>query len=432
MTDRLLLVDPPYVSDFLRQTIARHRLPLVLTEAARSLGFEPGPHTVDEADALRRARDLGDTGERPRVYTVSESSIGWIARNLAETDLPATIDLFKDKVKFRRLIAGMYPEFRFREIGLGELDDLDRHWDRLRAEGTLPLPFVIKPAVGFFSMGVHKVADRGQWRRTLETIHAETDALAGLYPAEVLRTTSFIIEEVIEGEELAVDAYYDDEGEPVVLSLWRHAFSSEADTGDRLYTTSKEIVETYLEEVTAHLAEIGALTGSKAGVRDLPVHVELRRSADGTIAPIEVNPVRFGGWCSTADMAFHAYGFNPYVAYLEHQRPAWEEILNGDRGGLGPMDGNLYSIVVLDNTTGFDHRQVERFDYDRLLTRFAKPIELRRVDHRRYPFFGFVFVETPHDQADELEQILHADLADLITPDLNTPNSLDPSSPLKG
>ena len=62
---------------------------------------------------------------------------------------------FKDKVAFRELVADLYPDYRYFGFTLAEL----RTFDPLR----LRAPFVVKPAVGFFSMGVHVVdsAERG-------------------------------------------------------------------------------------------------------------------------------------------------------------------------------------------------------------------------------------------------------------------------------
>ena len=35
------------------------------------------------------------------------------------------------------------------------------------------------------------------------------------------------------------------------------------------------------------------------------------------IFPIEINPLRFGGWCTTADLLGVAIGYNAYEYYLE-------------------------------------------------------------------------------------------------------------------
>ncbi|RKX82624.1 MAG: ATP-grasp domain-containing protein, partial [Spirochaetes bacterium] len=74
----------------------------------------------------------------------------------------------------------------------------------------------------------------------------------------------------------------------------------------------------------------------------------------------------------------------------------------------------LYSIVVLDNSTGVAVSDIRGFDYEGLLARFRKPLELRRIDFREYPVFGFLFTETDEDNFTELKEILESDLSEFI------------------
>lgn len=118
--------------------------------------------------------------------------------------------------------------------------------------------------------------------------------------------------------------------------------------------------------------------------------------------------MRFGGWCTTADIAFLAYGFNPYLYYYEQKKPDWFQLLQG-------KGGKLYSVIVLDNSTGFKINEIESFDYDRLLTKFTTPLELRRIDFQQYPVFGFLFAETEEQNFSELQSILESDLREFVT-----------------
>lgn len=382
----MILVDKPYVSDFVRETSRKFNLPIVDTAVARELGLGENDNLVSEVDAaswLRAKRD-------ERIYAISENAIGWIAENLAFTDLPEKIEIFKNKANFRNLMRPMLPDFFFRQVSFGELDALE--------VSELPLPFVIKPNIGFFSVGVHKVNNVDEWQAVKATIQAEVNERDEIFPEEVLNTTSFIIEEMVEGEEFAFDAYFDEKAEPVILGIYHHRFSSAEDVGDRIYITSAEIIRENLANFSNWLGEIGKL----AGVRNFPVHVEVRRTKKG-IVPIEVNPLRFGGWCTTADVTAAAYGFNPYHYYFENKRPNWEEI-------FATREGLLYSLIILDNATGCTPTQIENFDYDALLADFEHPLELRTLDYQKFPVFGFLFTQTRQENAAELERILKSDL----------------------
>jgi len=289
----------------------------------------------------------------------------------------------------------MLPDFYFQEVAFSELDDV--------VIDKIPIPFIIKPNVGFFSLGVHKVSSVEEWKEVKAAIKAETAQKDELYPAEVLDTTSFIIEENIEGEEFAFDAYFNENGKPIILGIYKHLFSSANDVSDRIYITSKEVIEENLGDFTNWLQKIGSL----AKMSNFPVHVEVRRTETGQIVPIEVNPLRFGGWCTTADMTASAYGFNPYVYYFENKKPDWDEILS-------TRAGKLYSLVVLDNSTGCAGEEIAEFDYDALLANFENSLELRKIDYREFPVFGFLFLETREENFGELERILKSDLSELI------------------
>ncbi len=395
----MILIDKPYLSEFLKATSIKHNLPIVDTVAARDVSarlntsFDLGAddNLISEQETINRLRAKKDT----RLYTNSENAIGWITQNLAFTDLPAKIEIFKNKAKFRELMRPMLPDFYFQEVALADLDAL-----RIDA---IPLPFIIKPNVGFFSLGVHKVSSAEEWKDVKTKIKAENAQKDDLYPAEVLDRTSFIIEEVIEGEEFAFDAYFDEKGEPVLLDIYAHLFSSANDVSDRIYITSKEIIEKNLNDFTNWLREVGNL----AKMSNFPVHVEIRRTDSKKIVPIEVNPMRFGGWCTTADMTASAYGFNPYLYYFENKRPNWEKVLS-------TRTGKLYSMIVLDNSTGYTGEEITAFDYDALLATFEKPLELRRINYREYPVFGFLFIETREENFGELERVLKSDLREFV------------------
>jgi len=381
----MFFVDRPYVSDFFKTTVKEHGIPVVDTPAAREIGLLPGTRLIAEADAL------AGRGTATPLYMTSENAIGRLDGASVFAPLRAAIDAFKDKAKFREITRPLFPDFFFRAVPFADLAQIDPE--------TLPLPCVVKPSVGFFSMGVHRVDTPAGWRAAVAAIAADIARVRGLYPASVLDAGTFLIEQCIEGEEFAVDAYFDADGAPVVLGVYRHMFSSADDVGDRIYLTSKAIVRDNLAALTGFLARIGAVTGS----RSFPVHVELRRTATGALRPIEVNPMRFGGWCTTADVTSLAHGINPYLLYFKGEKPDWTRIL--DTAGTA-----VHSIVVLDNSTGYAAEEIAAFDYDALLAGFEKPLELRRIDYAAYPVFGFLFAETRADNMAELQRILRSDL----------------------
>lgn len=219
----LIVLDKPYISDFLINTLEKEQIPVINSAIAASFSETHKLNLISESAAV----DYMKLTPRPLLYTNSENAINWIESHLNETDLPEKVRLFKNKVLFRELIRDMYPEYFFTSLKLEDFYKTDI--------SSFKFPFIIKPAVGFFSLGVYKVNHAGEWHDTVDAIRNEIALIQNLYPVEVLQTENFIVEECIEGDEFAIDCYFNSEGKPIVLNIMKHFFSSEKDVNDRVY-----------------------------------------------------------------------------------------------------------------------------------------------------------------------------------------------------
>jgi len=387
----MFILGGPYISQFLINTLVTQQIPVIHNDVIDELRLTKDLNLIPEKQAVKNYI----SGQDCLLYTNSENSISWIEKNLRDTSLPQKIRLFKNKVLFRDLMHDSYPGYFYRKVMIGEMDNLD--------VSSFPFPFILKPAVGFFSLGVHKVEHPGEWIATINAVKLELELIKDLYPPEVLYAGEFIIEHCISGEEYAVDCYYNSDGRPVILNIMKHIFSSEKDVNDRVYITSKEIIEGYKDSITKFLSEIG----KRADLRNFPSHVEIRIAENGSIAPIEVNPLRFGGWCSTPDLAWYAFGINLYEYLFQQRQPDWISLLKG-------KEDLVYSNIVLNNSTGTEGKNIKSFNYEKLLADFAKPLELRKADFLKFPIFGFLFCETRKEDMQELERILMSDLKEYV------------------
>ena len=381
----MILIDHPFVSDFLIKTIKENNFEIVATSQAEELIKDSSLNWISE----KEAKETIIKHPKTLVYTNSENSISWVFENLKKTKLPHQIQFFKDKLKFRELIKDLFPDFVFKTIELEEIQNLE--------VSNSDFPFVIKPAIGFFSIGVHIIHNLSDWEAAKKELNYEN--LKSMYPKNVMDASTFIIEEYIEGEEFAIDCYFDNDGNAVILSILHHKFSSGSDVSDRMYSTSKNIIQTYKKPIEAFLNPIGR----KADLKNFPIHIEVRIDASGKITPIEVNPLRFGGWCTTADLTWHAYGINSYEHFLNNKKPDWEEIFNTRKD-------KIYSIIILNNNSGVEASEISSFDYNLLEQDLENCLELRKLDIKKDPVFGFVFSETSLDNERELDEMLVSDL----------------------
>jgi len=381
----LLILDKPYVSIFLQKTVRDLDIPVLNCSNDRELVAIKGLKLVNENEFV----EISKTKSPLLLYCNSENSIQWIYENLEYTGIPGAIERFKDKVMFRKLIKEIYPNFLFEEISYNQLPKFNT--------SKIKKPFIIKPAIGFFSMGVYKVSEDNQWESIVGLIQDEMYKAKGLYPTEVLDSSKFIIEEYIEGEEYAIDAYYDSNGYPVILDILKHPFSSDDNVSDRIYFTSKQIVRRYLSTFRDVLLAIGKATG----ISNFPVHMEVRVDKSGNVVPIEVNPMRFAGWCTT-DLAHYSYGINVYEYYFNQKEPDWDQILKND-------DNKLYCIVVADIPKGINLNEIRGINYNEYASNFSNLLELRKINYKQYPVFAFSFISVEHD-SNEVNRILKFDL----------------------
>lgn len=387
----MIIAELPYVSEFLKETVVENDFELIRTENALQIFSGLNPNFIGDEEAVESFRN----NSNQKIFTNSENAISWIVQNLGFTDLPCQIELFKNKVKFREFMAQWHPNYFFQEISFDELDRFDI--------SQFPKSFVIKPAVGFFSMGVYLVNSHADWLRTVKSIQAEIEQVKSIYPVEVFDHAHFIAEEIIIGDEYAFDAYYAQNGEPVILNIYQHPFSSGDDVSDRVYLTSAEIVKRNLDNFTNWLRKIG----KEAKLHNFPLHVEVRVDAAGKIQAIEVNPLRFGGFCTTADCTWFSYNINSYDFFFNEQTPNWDAIFETRKN-------KLYSLLVLNNSTGVKGNEIKKFDYDKIAACLEKPLEIRPIDYTKFPLFGFIFTETRADNYAELEYLLKSDLKEFI------------------
>ena len=389
----LVLLAQPYVSDLLQEAIIAMDLAVYEVEPL-SLNANVRQQLVDSATA----HTLINT-RQARIYLNSENALSFYVQALQDDNRKQAIAAFKDKRQFRELLAEVYPKLAYCEVHLSELSSVD--------SDSLRFPLVLKPSIGFFSAGVYIVHTQAAWADAVEQLTAELNSKDSHYPESVLNREKILIEDYIDGPEFAIDAFFDIEGDPVLVNAMYHVFPREGDTRDILYLTNREIVESLRSEVIDLLHRLG----QKLDLKNFPLHLEVRRDASsGRLIPIEVNPCRFAGWCTT-DLATFAYGINVYESYFQGVAPNWD---------LTSSTFSTSAFVILHPPIGTrlpDRWVVDRPALERLL---GNVLELRLVDHARWGIFGIAFVG--YDTQEQAEQAVHLDLRPLL-PDGATPLS---------
>lgn len=388
----MIILEKPYVSEFLQQTVVELQIPVLETPFSKSLPYAAEMKFMSP-DAFFGALL---TSSNPLLYSNSENSTELLNRYAPALRATEALNFFKDKSKLRQIFSRLNPDVWYRTCSLEELDELDI--------STLQMPFVIKPLRGFASIGIHSVRNESDWISALSGIKKEVMLMRDVFPDVVVSLNEFLIERYIEGTEIAIDAYFDNKGEPVILNILTHLFASPSDMSDRLYLTSSDIVSRYLAPIEHYLKEISKLKD----LRNFPFHLEMRQEKNGNFAPIEINPMRFMGFC-VADVEYYFYGINPYEYYFHQKRPDWPAILESRKD-------KLYGMFGIDIPKHLDKRRI-RFNYEKFIGHFSRVLFHVKMDYTKLPMAIYLFAEVTRDRYEEFESVLYSDLTEFI--DLN-------------
>ena len=383
----MFIVEKPFASELLIDTILKHDWIVLDNEVIRSAGIEEGEMKFVSSDV---AKSYYQKQEYPLIYSNSENAISWVVENLPDSKLASYINLFKNKIEFRNLLKNIYPDYYYLPIDLENARQLQPE--------EIKYPVVIKPAVGFLSVGVHTVYDANEWQKVITSLETEMDKATFMYPKTVVSDSQYIIEELIQGEEFAIDAYYDRNGEPVILNIFQHPFYDKNDVSDRIYITSASIMLKHMAKFGILLKQIGDL----ADIRNFPLHMEVRVTEEGQVIPIEINPMRFAGWCTT-DVAKYAWKINVYEYFYFQKRPDWNKIFS-EAGS----DIFYFSMAEVPS----DIKKVEGFNYGKFLNNYSNILELRRINFTENPLFAVIFGSTTNEN--EIKKIMSLKTKDFI------------------
>jgi hypothetical protein len=381
----MIILSRPYVSQMLESFIIDNAIPVFKFDDV-SLVRQDKMKLLGREEFFARAAGLAGSAF---VYTNAENSLSLLRDYLPQMDLLTSC--LKDKYRFRKATERFYPDLRFKK--------LDRAGLSVITEQELDFPLVLKPIRGFFSMGVYKIDNFGEWKKAIHDLELELARIKGIYPGYVLDTEVFLIEDCIEGEEYAVDAYFNSEGKAVIINILKHPHNGSKDTSHRIYYTSKEIMENMYSRVLKALADFSVFN-----LKNYAGHIEFRLGKNKKLIPVEFNPLRFAGWCTT-DLAYYAYGINPYEHLFFQKEPDWEKIINST--------GNKnYCINVADIPAGIDRSKIKGINYGEFLKIFSEIFELRKINYREYPVFSMLL--TAGDNS-EIHRMQSEDLTKYLT-----------------
>lgn len=381
----MIILNESIVSPILLETIEKHQIPIL------EHGKWVEKNEISTLNVQNKSQFSFGGKTNKRLLTNSENGISLLGECFPECKEYLWSKTLKDKSQVRSLFRSLYPDFYFNDVHLSKIDQVP--------VDKIPFPVVIKPNIGYSSVGVQKVKNASEWNTAVNQLREELLHCCGLYESTVIDNHSILIEEWIEGEEYAIDGYYNSNGEPVILNVFKRLFKDEYDTSDRIYFTSKEVIVGIYEEAQQFMKDLKTVLP----LCNYPVHFEFRKKEDRVI-PIEINPLRFAG-AGTTDLGFHAYGMNMYEHYFLGTKPNWERILE-------TMDDHIYSFFFAEMPMDLDIESVEAFNHFGLEREFNQVLEYRRLPEKNDCSVAIVFYRSP--DLTENQRLLHVDLTNYL------------------
>jgi len=383
----MIILDKPYISTLLSSTLQQLGAP-VLKLGDVQIPEEEKLTLLEEALFFEQL----EKSSAPLLFN-SENGLTMLMNYLPESKFAAWTSLFKNKAEFRRRMTKIYPSFYFREVSIQDLYEIPLE--------SIPFPIIIKPVIGYSSVGVYRIDCIEDWYHTVEKLKVDINNSASAYPTDVIDSQTVILEELIQGDEYAIDAYFTKEGKPVILNLFKRMFANDKDMSDRIYYTSKSVLRETLAPISDFLERLGSIEA----LASFPLHFEVRITKEGQVVPIEVNPFRFAG-IGTTELGVHAYGVNVYDYYFNQLKPNWEEKIEA-------MDNAIYSFLCAEFDPSISLELIRTVDHESFKQEFNEILDYRYMNYKEYPIFSVVFFK--HHTFDENKRLLTLDLCNFIT-----------------
>jgi hypothetical protein len=211
----------------------------------------------------------------------SESLLDLVTPLLPEEVSRRALVTLKDKLACRQLLEPLFPGITAQTVPLHDLPSFP--FDPGQS-------YVVKPVRACFGSGVRVVTPGADLHGIVAEIAAKVERHRDVLSDGVLSADTLIVELYINGEEYAVDMFYDKARRPVITGICHHPMPHNPAYLHLLYTTSRELFAQFYDPLVQFFTAFNQLLG----VRSFPIHAEFRLQ-NGHLVPIEFNPLRFGG-----------------------------------------------------------------------------------------------------------------------------------------
>ena len=357
------------------------KLYLVYPKSAESGTIETLPNAegmnlINEDEFLKLQKYLNGS---EKVCITSEASLETVLKSLKDPIKKEGIMAMKDKQLFRSLLKEMYPAFEYFPVSYHDIETL-----------KIPSKKIIKPIKGCFGTAVKTIDEHSDLGKVSKEIRSEIEKNSAVLSNSVLSQSEFMVEDYIEGNEYAVDMFYDSKGRPHIVNIYFHPIPKHTEYLHMIYYTSKSVFETIFEKAITFFNRLN----KELQLTNVTLHSEFRFSDD--LVPIEINAMRFGGM-GLGNMIYHSLQVNPYQHFIEEKSPDWKKIWQQH-----PTTNFVFFIAY--NGTQIN-KDLQRPNLKKLESRFTKILNKSIFDYQKQLAFGTFTLEEDNDNIERLLQI---------------------------
>ena len=324
------------------------------------------------------------------ICITSEASIELVKNRMDDPVKKNALAVLKDKFRFREILTGIYPDYQFRKLSLSDIESL-----------SVNSKVILKPSKGCFGTAVKTIYPDSDMELVIKEIKQELLTNGSVLSSEVLSDNEFILEEYIEGEEYAVDMFYDGQGRPHVVNIYHHPMPENEAYLHMIYYSSKAVFDRIYDKAMVFFEALNSVLN----VKNFPMHSEFRYHQD-SLQPIEINSMRFGGM-GLGNMSYYSMGLNPYESFKRGQSPDWDDVWKSNN-----QDDVIYAFFIAYNGTQVDTNK-EKPNIEKLKREFTEVLHEEHFDYQSQLAFGIFCLK---ESSTNLRRLLSIDFNEYFEP----------------
>jgi ATP-grasp domain len=332
-----------------------------------------------------------------KVCIASEAAIEKVIDKIDDSVRVKAIELLKNKYAFRQMLTAIYPDFQYQFIQSHQIQDL-----------KITEKSVIKPVKGVFGTAVRIIDRDTDLTELAAELQTELTKNVDLFSPSVLSTTDFIVERYIDGEEYAVDMFYNSVGSACIVNIYHHPLPQNPAYLHVIYYSSQAVFDRIYANAKHFFTELNRILG----VTNLTIHGEFKFDSVGgaslkenRLMPIELNSLRFGGM-GLGNLAFHGLGIDPYAYFAEDIEPDWQQIWQNKQA-------DIFAFFIAYNGTNININKY-RPNREKLRQQFTEILLERNFDYQNQLAFGIYVLKENQKNLARLLQIEFDDFFELI------------------